>query len=162
MIEASLTDGTNDIILATRDGQAIRFPEDKVRAMGRTAYGVKGLTLGKGDIVIGMVIVRRESTLLSVTENGYGKRTNVSDYRVTNRGGKGIINIKANERNGKVVSIKEVVDGDELILITKKGITNRQRVQQIKVISRNTQGVKLINLGKGDTLIDVARVVTEE
>jgi len=162
LIEASLTDGTNDIILATRDGQAIRFPEDKVRAMGRTAYGVKGITLGKSDILIGMVIVRRESTLLSATENGYGKRSNVSDYRVTNRGGKGIINIKANERNGKVVSIKEVVDGDELILITKKGITNRQRVQQIKVISRNTQGVKLINLGKGDTLVDVARVVTEE
>ncbi|MBN2227603.1 MAG: DNA gyrase subunit A [candidate division Zixibacteria bacterium] len=162
LIEAAVTDGTNDIIMATRDGQAIRFPEDKVRAMGRTAYGVKGITLAKGDIVIGMVIVRRESTLLSVTENGYGKRTNVSDYRVTNRGGKGIINIKANERNGKVVSIKEVVDGDELILITKKGITNRQRVQQIKVISRNTQGVRLISLGKGDTLVDVARVVTEE
>ncbi|UCD16177.1 MAG: DNA gyrase subunit A [Candidatus Zixiibacteriota bacterium] len=162
LIEAAITDGTNDIILATREGQAIRFPEDKVRQMGRSAYGVKGIALGRGDYVIGMVVIRRESTLLSVTENGYGKRTNVADYRITNRGGKGIINIKASERNGRVVAIKEVVDGDELILITRKGITNRQRVNQIKVISRNTQGVRLIALGKDDKVKDVARVAKEE
>jgi DNA gyrase subunit A len=162
LIEAALTDGTFDIVLATRKGQAIRFPEDKVRAMGRTAYGVKGITLVKGDYVIGMVVVKREGTLLSVTENGYGKRTNISEYRVTNRGGKGIINIKASERNGEVVTIKDVVDKDELILITKKGITNRQRVKDIKAISRNTQGVRLISLGSGDKVIDVARVVKEE
>jgi len=162
LIEASLTDGTFDIVLATRKGQAIRFPEDKIRPMGRTAYGVKGINLGTGDYAIGMVVVKRDSTLLTVTENGYGKRTNIADYRVTNRGGKGIINIKASERNGEVVSIKEVVDKDELILITKKGITNRQRVSKISVISRNTQGVRLISLDKGDRVIDVARVVTED
>lgn len=162
LIEAVVTDGTYDIVLATRKGQAIRFPEDKVRAMGRSSYGVKGINLGKGDYVIGMVVVKREGTLLSVTENGYGKRTNISEYRITNRGGKGIINIKASERNGEVVTIKEVVDADELILITKKGITNRQQVRKISVISRNTQGVRLIMLDKGDKVIDVARVVREE
>ncbi len=162
LIEAAITDGTYDIILATHKGQAIRFPEDKVRPMGRNAYGVKGITLGKDDFVVGMVVVKRESTLLTVTENGYGKRTAVADYRVTNRGGKGIINIKTSERNGHVIDVKEVVDDEELILITRKGITNRQQVKQIKVISRNTQGVKLISLDKGDQLKDVARVAKEE
>ncbi len=161
LIEASLTDGTYEVVLATRKGMAIRFPEDKVRAMGRTAYGVKGINLAKGDYVIGMVVVKRDSTLLVVTENGYGKRTSIDDYRITNRGGKGIINVKASERNGEVVSIKEVLDEDELILITKKGIANRQSVSQINVIGRNTQGVRLIALGKGDVVIDVARVVVE-
>ncbi|PKK82442.1 MAG: DNA gyrase subunit A [candidate division Zixibacteria bacterium HGW-Zixibacteria-1] len=162
LIEASITDGTYDIVLATRKGQAIRFPEDKIRPMGRSAYGVKGINLTTGDYVIGMVVVKRDSTILTVTENGFGKRTSISDYRVTNRGGKGIINIKASDRNGEAVSIKEVVDKDELILITKKGITNRQRVDKISVISRNTQGVRLIMLDEGDKVIDVARVVTEE
>jgi DNA gyrase subunit A len=162
LIEAAITDGTYDIILATHKGQAIRFPEDKVRPMGRNAYGVKGITLGKDDFVVGMVVVKRESTLLTVTENGYGKRTDVADYRVTNRGGKGIINIKTSERNGHVIDVKEVVEDEELILITKKGITIRQQVKQIKVISRNTQGVKLISLDKGDQLKDVARVAKEE
>ncbi len=162
LIKVDITDGTFDIILATRQGQAIHFPEDKIRPMGRTAYGVKGVRLAKDDYVIGMVVVKRESTLLTVSENGYGKRSNVSDYRVTNRGGKGVINIKANERNGEVVAIKEVVNDDEVILITKKGITNRQNVSQITVISRNTQGVRLINLGKGDIVTDVAKVAKEE
>ncbi len=162
LIEAVLSDGTNEVVLATRKGMAIRFPEDKVRPMGRTAYGVKGITLGKGDYVIGMVVVKRNSSLLVVTENGYGKRTSIEDYRITNRGGKGVINVKASERNGEVVTIKEVLDQDELILITKKGIANRQSVKDINVIGRNTQGVRLINLGKGDQVIDVARVVSEE
>ncbi len=109
LIEAAITDGTFEIILATRLGQAIRFPEEKIRAMGRSAYGVRGINLAKGDYVIGMVVVKRDASLLTVTENGYGKRTSIADYRVTNRGGKGVINIKANERNGKVVTIKEVL-----------------------------------------------------
>lgn len=162
LIEAAITDGTFEIILATRLGQAIRFPEEKIRAMGRSAYGVRGINLVKGDYVIGMVVVKRDASLLTVTENGYGKRTSIADYRVTNRGGKGVINIKANERNGKVVTIKEVLDDDELILITKNGITNRQGVKAIHVISRNTQGVRLINLDKDDKVTDVARVVKEE
>jgi DNA gyrase subunit A len=162
LIEVKITDGNCDIVLGTKEGQAIRFHEDKVRDMGRTAYGVRGISLAKDDWVIGMVVVKRDTTLLSVTENGYGKRSNISDYRVTNRGGKGIINIKATERNGKVVTIKEVVDEDELMLITQKGIIIRQPVKQIKAIGRNTQGVKLINLDSGDKVVDVARVVTNE
>ncbi len=161
LIEAKMTDGTCDVILATKEGQAIRFHEDKVRDMGRAAYGVKGITLAKkDDKVIGMVVVKRDATLLTVTEKGYGKRTSISDYRVTNRGGKGIINIKCSERNGKVVDIKEVVTDDELMLITQKGIIIRQPVKQISVIGRATQGVKLINLDANDRVVDVARVVT--
>jgi DNA gyrase subunit A len=162
LIEAKMTDGTCDIVLASKEGQAIRFPEDKVRDMGRTAYGVKGITLAKSDLVIGMVVVKRDATLLSVTENGYGKRTSIADYRVTNRGGKGIINIKTTERNGKVVDIKEVVTDDELMLITQKGIIIRQPVKQISVIGRATQGVRLINLTSGDKVVDVARVAKGE
>jgi DNA gyrase subunit A len=162
LIEAQITDGSSDIVLASRKGMAIRFPETKVRGMGRTAYGVKGINLGKGDYVIGMVVVKRDSSLLVVAENGYGKRSAIGDYRITNRGGKGIINIKTSERNGEVVAIKEVLDDDELILITKNGIANRQAVKDISVIGRNTQGVRLINLGKGDIVTDVARVAREE
>jgi len=161
LIEAALTDGSYEIVLATRKGMAIRFPEEKVRSMGRTAYGVKGINLGKGDYVIGMVVVKRDASLLVVTENGYGKRTSIDDYRVTNRGGKGVINIKTSERNGEVVTIKEVLDDDELILITKRGIANRQAVREINVIGRNTQGVRLITLKGDDVVIDVARVAKE-
>ena len=129
--------------------------------MGRASYGVKGIRLAKGDYVIGMVVVKRDSTILVVTENGYGKRTNIDDYRITNRGGKGVINVKTSDRNGEVVAIKEVLDKDELILITKRGIANRQSVKDINVIGRNTQGVRLISLKSGDVVVDVARVVTE-
>ncbi len=162
LIEAALTDGSFEIILATRQGQAIRFPEEKIRAMGRSAYGVRGISLEPKDYVIGMVVVKRDASLLTVCENGHGKRTSISDYRVTNRGGKGVINIKTTDRNGEVVAIKEVLDDDELILITKKGITNRQSVKAISVIGRNTQGVRLISLDKDDKVTDVARVVKEE
>ncbi len=162
LIGAMITDGSYEVVLATRMGMAIRFPEDKVRAMGRTAYGVKGIELAEKDYVIGMVVVKRDSSLLVVCENGYGKRTSIDDYRITNRGGKGVINVKTSERNGEVVAIMEVLDEDELILITKKGIANRQSVKDIKVIGRNTQGVRLINLGKDDLVTDVARVVKED
>ena len=162
LIEAQISDGSFEIVLATRKGMAIRFPEAKVRTMGRTAYGVRGVKLEKGDYVIGMVVVKRDTSLLVVTENGYGKRTAIDDYRVTNRGGKGVINVKTSDRNGEVVSIKEVLDNDELILITKRGIANRQPVKDIKVIGRNTQGVRLISLKAGDLVKDVARVVKEE
>lgn len=162
LIEAAITDGTFEIILATRQGQAIRFPEEKIRPMGRGAYGVRGITLEDKDYVIGMVVVKRDTSLLTICENGYGKRTSINDYRVTNRGGKGVINIKTTDRNGEVVAIKEVLDDDELILITRKGITNRQSVKAINVIGRNTQGVRLISLDKDDKVVDVARVVKEE
>ena len=162
MIEVGLTDGESEIILATRGGQAIRFHEDKVRAMGRTAYGVKGINLAKDDVVISMVVVNRMTTLLSVTENGFGKRSEISDYRITNRGGKGVINIKTTDRNGKVVAVREVVDSDELMIITNNGIIIRTPIVNIRTIGRATQGVKLINLDKGDKVMDVARLVSDD
>lgn len=162
LIEVRITDGSCDIVMGTRCGQAIRFPEDKVRAMGRSAYGVRGVALGKEDQVVGMVVIKRDTSLLVVTENGYGKRTNISDYRITNRGGKGIINVRTTERNGPVVDIKTVEDQDELMLITSKGIIIRQPAKQIKVIGRSTQGVKLMNLDPGDKVKDVARVIKSE
>jgi len=162
LIEVGITDGSFDIILATRNGQAIHFPEEKVRPMGRTARGVKGINLGKDDFVISMVVVKRMTTLLSVTENGYGKRSEISDYRITNRAGKGIINIKTSGRNGKVVAVREVVDPDELMIITHKGIIIRTSVNAIKVIGRNTQGVRMIRLDVGDKVMDVARIIPED
>ncbi len=162
LIGAELSDGNCDIILATRRGQAIRFPENTVRAMGRTAYGVRGITLEEGDYAIGMVVVKRESTLLTVCENGHGKRSDIADYRITNRGGKGVINIRVSERNGEVVAVKEVVDDDELLLITQRGIVNRLAISSIRSISRATQGVRLMGLDSGDKVIDVARVPAGE
>jgi DNA gyrase subunit A len=161
LIDAEITDGTNEIVLASHAGKAIRFHENKVRAMGRTAYGVKGINLEDDDYLVSMVVVKRQSWLMSVTENGYGKRSALDDYRVTNRGGKGIINIKASERNGPVISVKEVVESDELMIITYNGIVIRMPIKQIRSIGRATQGVKLINLDKGDRVVDVARLVTD-
>ncbi len=155
VIQALLTDGSNDVALATKDGMAIRFPEAKVRSMGRAATGVKGIELEKGDEVVGMVIVRAGASLLAVCGNGYGKRTALDEYRRTNRGGKGIINIKTTERNGQVVSVREVVDTDDLIIATKGGIVIRMKATDIKEIGRNTQGVRLIKLDESDQVSDV-------
>ncbi len=161
LIDVNTSDGTNDIILATHLGQAIRFPEDKVRAMGRTAYGVNGISLEEGDYVVSMVVVKRQTSLLSVTVKGFGKRSEISEYRVTNRGGKGVINMKTTDRVGNVLAVKEVVDQDGLMIITQKGIVIRQDIKSIKIIGRNTQGVKLISLDEGDQVTDVARIVGE-
>lgn len=162
LIEAKLTDGNQDIILGTRKGKAIRFPESDVRYMGRSSRGVKGITVGKGDWVVGMVVVKRDATLLVVSENGYGKRSNISDYPLQHRGGKGVITIKNTARNGDVVTIKETVETDELMIITQGGVVIRLPIRGVSVIGRNTQGVKLINLDEGDKVVDVARVVSEE
>ena len=162
MIEAKITDGTNDIILATRQGIAIRFPESKVRDMGRTAYGVRGVRLDGDDYLIGMVIVKREATLLAVSEKGMGKRTSINEYRVTNRGGKGIITFRVGPKTGEVVSIKDVVDSEEVILITEHGLIIRLPIGTVKATGRNTMGVKLINLSPGDRVVDVARIVPGE
>jgi len=158
LIDAVLTDGTQDIILQKRNGKAIRFNEGDVRPMGRTAYGVRGVTLEEDDAVVGMIAVKREASLLVATENGYGKRSPISEYRITGRGGKGIISIQATERNGRVVAALEVVASDQVMLITRGGIVIRTKVAEISEIGRNTQGVRLINLEAGDQLIDVARV----
>jgi len=162
LIEAKLTDGKQDVILGTRKGKTIRFQESEARPMGRVCRGVKGITLGKGDWVVGCVVVKRDATLLVVSENGFGKRSDISDYRMTHRGGKGIITIKNTARNGDVVAIKETVETDELMIITQGGVVIRLPIRGVKVIGRNTQGVKLINLDKGDKVVDVARVVPEE
>lgn len=160
LIDAELTDGQQDIILATSSGLAIRFPAVEVRDTGRGAQGVIGLRLRHGgDRVVGMVVVRREASLLVVSENGYGKRTMLSDYRVTHRGGQGVVTLKTAGRNGSVVGIKEVVDDEELMLITRNGVIIRLPVGGVRIIGRNTQGVRLINLDPGDQVIDVERVV---
>lgn len=171
LIETIVTDGTQDLILAKKKGLAIRFHENEVRSTGRTSYGVKAVTLDEeGDEVVSMVGVKRQATLLAVTENGYGKRSEISEYRVSHRGGKGIITIKTTERNGDIVAVKEVVDDDELMIITRHGQMIRIPVMGISVLGRNTQGVRLVNLADagegGDLLPDavsgVTRVVSEE
>ena len=162
LIDVQVTDGTNDIVLATRHGMSIRFHEKGVREMGRATTGVKGVELEPNDAVIGMVVVRREATLLVVAEHGLGKRSELGDYRIQHRGGKGIITLKRTERTGDVVALKEVIPGDELMVITRGGVIIRLPVNDIRVIGRNTQGVKMINLDNGDTVQDVARVVDED
>ncbi|AFN74281.1 DNA gyrase subunit A [Melioribacter roseus P3M-2] len=162
LVEAKLSDGNNDIIIGTRNGMAIRFNEKDVRDMGRTATGVRGINLAKDDKVIGMIVVRNASTLLVVTNKGYGKRSELDDYRLTRRGGKGIITIKTSEKNGKMIAMKEVNDTDELVIITTKGMVIRQAVKDIRIMGRNTQGVRLIKLNEGDEIADIARVAPEE
>ncbi|HDQ44332.1 MAG TPA: DNA gyrase subunit A [bacterium] len=161
LIEAKLTDGSQDIVLATTDGKAIRFHESDVRPMGRTAAGVRGIRLPENDRVIGMVVVRREATLMVVTDKGYGKRSAIGDYRVTGRGGKGIITMKTGQKIGKMIAIMDVIDSDDLLMITARGQVIRQWIQNIKVLGRNTQGVRLIRLNPEDCVADVARVVRE-
>ncbi len=163
LIDAAVTDGNHDVVLAKRLGKAIRFRESDVREMGRTARGVRGTLLEKGDEVVGMVVaVGEQGTVLSVTENGYGKRTNISDYRIIKRGGKGVISIKANKRNGKVVAVRIVTEPDEVMIMTSKGVMIRLPVKGISVIGRNTQGVRIIKLDKGDRVVDIACVASEE
>lgn len=162
LIEAKLSEGINDIIIGTRNGMAIRFNEKDVRDMGRTATGVRGVKLGKNDVVIGMIVVRNASTLMVVTEKGFGKRSEIEEYRLTKRGGKGVITVKTSDKNGKLIAMKEVNDGDELVIITTGGMVIRQSVSDIRVMGRNTQGVRLIRLNEGDDIADIARVVPEE
>ena len=163
LMDVRITGGSNEVILATRNGKAIRFNETRVRSMGRTAAGVLGVRLDKGDKVVGMVVVESEdATLLVVSEGGMGKRTDIGAYRLTNRGGKGVINLKTNKRTGKVVAIKSVAPQDQLMFITRNGVINRQPVDQIGVIGRATQGVRLVNLDDGDVVMDVARIIQDE
>jgi DNA gyrase subunit A len=162
LIDVQVTSGTNDIVLATRHGLSIRFHEADVREMGRDTTGVKGIELGARDEVIGMVVIKREANLLVVTEKGMGKCSPIDEYRVQKRGGKGIITVHRTEKTGDAVSIKEVLPDDELMLITKEGVTIRMPVKGIRVSGRNTQGVKLVNLDDKDLVMDVARVVPDD
>src|SRR5437773_1287273 len=162
LIDVQVTDGRNDLVLATRHGMCIRFHEQDVRDMGRTATGVWGIALDKKDQVVDLVVIRRSATLLAVTEKGMGKRSELDEYRVQHRGGRGIITLKRNEKTGAIVGLKEVQPDDELMMITKKGIMIRVPVDGIRVTGRNTQGVKVMNLTPGDLVVDVARIVKED
>lgn len=156
VIECKLTDGNNDIILGTASGQAVRFHESIVRELGRNTRGVKGITLKNDDTVVGMIIVNESDDVLTVTEKGYCKRTVVTEYRKTNRGGTGIINIKVTDKNGKVVALKGVNGDYDLLAITRNGIIIRTEINKISIIGRNTQGVKLISLDETDSVIDIS------
>jgi DNA gyrase subunit A len=162
LIDVQITDGNNDIVLATKYGLSIRFHEKDVREMGRDTTGVKGVELSEGDEVKGMVVIKRDATLLVVTAKGMGKCSPIEEYRVQRRGGKGILTLNRTEKTGEVVALKEVLPDDELMLITKQGIVIRMPVKGIRVSGRNTQGVKLVHLDDGDIVCDVARVVIED
>jgi DNA gyrase subunit A len=162
LIAASIATKGQDVILAKSGGRAIRFYESDVRCMGRTAGGVRGVQLDPGDEVVGMVVVEKGATLLTVTENGFGKRSALEDYATKHRGGKGVINIRTTDRNGKVVAIKEVRDQDDIMIITRKGVVIRCAISQLIVRGRATQGVKLIALDEGDVVMDVAHLVKED
>ena len=162
LIDVQLTDGNNDIVLATSGGMSIRFHESDVREMGRATGGVKGIELDSEDRVIGMVVIRRDATLLVVSEKGFGKRSEISEYRVQKRGGKGIITFHNTDKTGHCMALKEVQPQDELMMITRSGVIIRVPVDGIRVIGRNTQGVRVMNLEGADSIVGVARVVKEE
>jgi DNA gyrase subunit A len=163
LIEARITDGNNDILLGTREGKSIRFSERDIRPSGRKTMGVKGITLSSPtDEVVGMLVVKREGTILVATEKGYGKRTDVIQYRTQKRGGMGVMTMKTTEKTGKMVSIMEVVDSDDLIVITDRGVIMRQPVSEIRTIGRVTQGVRLVRLDEGSSIASITRVVHEE
>lgn len=163
LLEAKLTDGNSQIMIAAKGGKAIRFDEEAVRPMGRTASGVRGIRLDGGDEAIGMVVVTdiENDTILVVSEKGYGKRTSIEDYRTTNRGGKGVITLNITEKTGNLIALKNVTDDNDLMIINKSGVAIRTAVSELRVMGRATQGVKLINLKKGDEIAAVAKVEIE-
>jgi DNA gyrase subunit A len=162
LIDVQVTSGTNDIVLATKHGLSVRFHEQDVREMGRDTTGVKGIELRSEDSLVGMVVIKRDATILVVTEKGLGKCSNIDDYRVQKRGGKGIITVNRTEKTGDVVGVMEVLPEDEIMLITRNGVIIRSSVAQIRVTGRIAQGVRLVHLDEGDVLTAVARVVPED
>jgi DNA gyrase subunit A len=163
LLDVALTNGNNNIVIAARNGKVVRFHESGTRPMGRTATGVRGINLEEGDRVIGMVCVSREDTqLLVVSDKGYGKRSDVEDYRITSRGAKGVKTLNITEKTGSLVTIKEVTDDDDLMIITKKGVAIRIKVSDLRVMGRNTQGVKLIRMSDSDDIASVTRIIREE
>ena len=164
LLEAKLTNGNSQILLAVKSGKAIRFEESKTRPMGRGASGVRGITLANhNDEVVGMVSVNdMDTNVLVVSENGFGKRSDLEDYRMTNRGGKGVKTISITEKTGTLVTLKNVNDEDDLMIINKSGIAIRMAVSDLRVMGRATQGVKLINLKEGDAIAAVAKVMKDD
>ncbi len=161
LVDVIWTNGNNTILIATKKGKAVKFHERDVRSVGRNAKGVRGIRIKKDDKVVGVVIADEEKALLTVTENGYGKRSEISDYRLISRGGSGVINIICSQRNGDVVDVKSVGDTDEIMLISKDGIAIRSPVRGISVIGRNTQGVTLMKLEEGDKVVAVEKIVQD-
>ena len=164
LLEAKLTTGTSEIMIATRGGKCIRFPEEKVRSVGRTSIGVRGIDLSEGDEVIGMIVVNdmEKESVLVVSERGYGKRTAVEDYRITNRGGKGVITLNITEKTGDLIAIQSVTDEDGLMIINKSGVAIRMGLDALRIMGRNTQGVRLINLKNSDEIAAVAKVTMDK
>jgi DNA gyrase subunit A len=163
LIDVKLTDGSQDILIGTLHGLAIRFHEKEARPMGRAAAGVRAIKLGKGDRAIGSVSLRRSGTsILIATNGGYGKRSETGEYRLSHRGGKGIITVKITEKTGEMVAIREVVDTDDIVVVTTNGIVIRQHAKEVRLAGRNTQGVRLIRLEEGDTISDVTIVAAGE
>ncbi len=162
LINVQLTDGDHQIVLGSHNGMAVRFREGDVRAMGRSARGVKGMTLEGDDVVVDMIAIRSGASVLTVCENGFGKRTNIDEYRLTRRGGKGVINIKTTERNGKVVAVRAVEDDDELMFITRNGTMLRTDLSELREIGRATQGVRLIRATEDNPVVAVATIAKEE
>jgi DNA gyrase subunit A len=164
LLGAQLTNGQSQIILAVKSGKLVRFEETKTRPMGRTASGVRGITLkDETDEVIGMVTVNdMESEILVVAENGYGKRSSLDEYRITNRGGKGVKTLNITEKTGKLISINSVTDADDLMIINKSGLTIRMAVEDLRVMGRATQGVKLINIKGNDSIAAVTKVMKDD
>ena len=162
ILTAAITSGDNELFLVTRKGMSIHFHESDVRTMGRLAAGVKGITLGEDDEVVGVVVIDGDDSILTVTENGYGKRTAVSEYKLQKRGGKGVFAIKTSERNGYVVGALQVVDEDQVMLITTSGKVIRMPMDTVRIIGRNTQGVRLINLEEGEKVVALSMIAREE
>jgi DNA gyrase subunit A len=162
LIAARITDGTLNVFLGSRGGKAIRFHESDVRPSGRVATGVRGMRLAEEDRIVGAEVLSHGQTLFAVTENGYGKRTSIDEYPVQKRGGMGVISIKTTERNGKVVGILLVSDDDDLMLMTNIGKVIRMQINTISVISRNTQGVKLMGMDADDRVVGAARLAEKE
>ncbi|MHC4605701.1 MAG: DNA gyrase C-terminal beta-propeller domain-containing protein, partial [Planctomycetota bacterium] len=161
LIHARVTSGEDEIVLGTAKGLAIRFHEKNLRPMGRATYGVAGVKLTGGDRVVDMIVSEPGISVLSICEKGFGKRSRVEDYRLQTRGGKGVINVKTTQRNGRVVSMKAVTDDDEVMMITEGGMAVRSPVKDIRVMGRATQGVRVIDLKEGDAVVSVARVAKE-
>jgi DNA gyrase subunit A len=163
LVSVQITDGTCDVIIGTHNGLACRFRESEVRAMGRTATGVRGISLSDDDYVISMIVIKRaDAQILVVSENGFGKRTRYEDFRLTKRGAKGVISMNVTDKTGKVVGLLPAVDSDDLVVMTTNGILIRQSVSQIRTIGRNTQGVKLIKLDDGDKIADITSVPRDD
>jgi DNA gyrase subunit A len=162
VIGVQLTDGQQEIILSTADGQSIRFKEEQVRPTGRGTFGVVGMKLDPGDKVVSMEILSPGADVLTVSEGGYGKRTAMDEYRLQSRGGKGVITMKTTDKTGRVIGVQQVTEEDQLMLVTNGGKIIRLRIKDIRVIGRNTQGVRLIDVEEGERVVSLARLAERE